>query len=167
MHFTAVIFWVFSGSEAGRAAKPRLPMELLYWRHGYQVTHSNTRPPGSPSDRPFEYFSSLLGKVTSHSSECKRPHLSSQVWAATLQRVPISYPRAIWFGFTIASHHYASKDLQPFDNFPQWGTLLLQTLSWMSGHQDFPTVTGSMYRMHISNLQRKAEPDPPTLQTVA
>lgn len=83
--FTAVIFWVFSGSEAVRAAEPRLPVELLRWECGTVLTSLLYTPPElkqpwweEPSwTRPTEYFSSLWAKWLHPVLQCKWPGLSS------------------------------------------------------------------------------------------
>lgn len=146
MCLTAVIFWVFSGSEAVRAAKPRLLMELLHWGHStelpallhiYQLTQ---RPAAGPSIFPVSWTKWLHTALNASDLVC--PHrCRSLPCRGYLLPAPEQSASVLTQHLTLC----ACKHLCSSDNFLPWGTLLLQT--WSVWALIFP----SSCRKHVQN----------------
>lgn len=126
MHFTAVIFWAFSGSQAGRAAKPRLPTELLHWGHRTELAALPTQLTQCLASRVLfqspgqSDFTALWKQTTSFVLIGAGLRLAESTDFLSPEQSALVLPQHL---ILCARKHPHSPD-----NFPHRGTLLLQTL---------------------------------------
>lgn len=112
----------------------------------------------------MEYSFSLLGKVISHSFETQMTQFALTGIGLCFAEGTGFLSQSSCFDSTILLH---SLYLQTPSFLPSLHTVKnppASTLGWTFGHQDFPIVPESGYRMHTPTLQRKAEPALLTLQ---